>query len=735
MYDKRIKIFIILSALLLAVCLLRLTQMQLLPGSSVQDYIAELKRGPSLQLKTIRGKILDRTGKVLAADEPQFWVHINYKLSSFLDERVQEGKLLRAAQKPDPHLAVSKIREEIQARLEDLQQVINKCAQFTSVEPSKIRDEIQKINDLVWNGRMFQAWRRNFPNSEVFENYENIISIPVSQAIIDFKKKQRDPIKRLGLTSKVDIAEMHKDWPLLGLKTDDDVFAAQLEFLNVDGVQILPKSQRSYPFGTVAAQTIGWVGPATQKQDKELFANDRLSSYLGGELSGREDGVEYVCETILRGRRGELVYNIDQQLIGRTETQFGKNVSLTLDIELQRRIENYLAGYEHDPNCGPGMAAVIVDVATGDILALVSMPVFDLNRARYDYGRLVNDPNEPLINRAINKQYPPGSVVKPLILIAGLENAKITPDAIINCPAKKAPKGWPSCWIYNRHRLGHDGKWQSDGGNSAHNAIKGSCNIYFSHLADRIDPWLLQQWLFKFGYGHGIPLALNFHSSSIDNRQSTIEHRASSIEHRDLRQAPGIISSSIPGGETSNLEQLPPLRKGERRFFGIGQGNLRVTPLQVANAMAAIARGGFYKQPRLFLESPQEPASITASSIEHQESSIYLNISPQTLAVIYDGMSAVVNESGGTAYMEFAPVLASFARQGTKVYGKTGSTEAPENAWFAGFATGSAGRSISIAVVVEGGQHGSSDAAPLARDIIQFCIDEGYVGQTAQTRE
>ena len=707
MYDKRIKIFMILSALLLAVCLLRLTQMQLLPGSSVQDDIAELKRGLSLQLKTIRGKILDRTGRVvLAADEPRFWVHINYRFSSFLDERVQQGKLLRAAKKSDPQLAVSETREEIRTGLEDLQQVINKCAQFKSVGPSKITGEVQKINDFVWDRRVFQAWRRNFPNSEVFENYDSRISVPVSQAIVDFKRKQRDPVKRLSLVNEVDIAEMHEDWPLLELKTDNDIFAAQLEFLNIDGVQILPKEQRSYPFGTVAAQTIGWVGPATQKQDKELFANDRLLSYLGGELCGREDGVEYVCETILRGRRGELVRDIDLQIISRTETRFGKDVSLTLDIELQQKIENYLARYRHDPNCGPGMAAVVIDAGTGDILALVSMPVFDLNRARYDYDALVNDPNKPLINRAINEQYPPGSAIKPLILIAGLETGEITADEVIPCPAQKAPKSWPSCWLYNRHRTGHDGRWE----NNARNAIRGSCNIYFSRLADRIDPLVLQQWLFKFGYGRNIL----FPPISIAETELS----------RNLRQLSGVIDSSITRGPISSFEQVPPLSESERRQFGIGQGNLRVTPLQVANAMAAIARGGFYKRPRLFLEGPQEPASI-----ENRESSIYLNISPQTLAVVRDGMSAVVNEPGGTAYTEFAPVLAGLARQDTKVYGKTGSTETPENAWFAGFATDGAGRSISIAVVVEGGQHGSSDAAPLARDIIQFCIDAGHIGE------
>ncbi|KKK68085.1 hypothetical protein LCGC14_2947610, partial [marine sediment metagenome] len=250
--------------------------------------------------------------------------------------------------------------------------------------------------------------------------------------------------------AKVDIGEMHKSYPLLELKTDDDIFTAQLEFLDIDGVQILPKAHRFYPFRSVAAQTIGWVGPATQEADRRLFADDKLSSYLNDEVCGREDGVEYVCESILRGRRGELVYDIDRRLINRTETRFGKDVSITLDIELQKEIENYLTDCDINPNCKTPAAAVVIDVATADILALVSMPVFDLNRIRYDYNILKNDPNEPLRNRAIYKQYPPGSVVKPLILIAGIESGKITPDEIIHCPAQKAPKGWPSCWLYNR---------------------------------------------------------------------------------------------------------------------------------------------------------------------------------------------------------------------------------------------------------------------------------------------
>jgi penicillin-binding protein 2 len=150
---------------------------------------------------------------------------------------------------------------------------------------------------------------------------------------------------------------------------------------------------------------------------------------------------------------------------------------------------------------------------------------------------------------------------------------------------------------------------------------------------------------------------------------------------------------------------------------------LRVTPLQVANAMATTARGGLYKSPRLFIEEPGDSESDYVA----------LNISTDALAVVRDGMHAVVTEPDGTAYREF--VHSGLAEQGVEVFGKTGSTEKPTHAWFAGFAQDQTGRGISIAVVVEGGEHGSSDAGPVARDIIQFCIDTGYIGEAQPTSE
>jgi len=712
MYEKRIKFFVILSSLLLFLCLMRLIQMQLLPTSSVQGDIEQLKRqkGQSRQLKTVRGEILDTKGNVLATDEPHFQLCIDYKFSSFLDDRVGQGKLLTAADKDDPD-AVAKVQKKLELGLEDLNQVIDKCAQFRGVQSSDIRVEIQRINDDIWNRRAFQAWRRNFPNSELSNKYNSILSVPHSDAMADFEAKEPDLTKRIRLINKVDIAEMHDPEMLLELETDDDIFAAQLEFLKVDGIQIMPKAIRLYPYGSVAAQTIGWVSPVTQEKDQQLFKEDKFASYLEDELGGREDGVEYICEAILRGRRGEEFEDIDSQIV-RTEISFGSNVKLTLDIELQEEIENYLANYHHEPNCGPGMAAVVIDVGTSEILALVSMPVYDLNRARYDYDDLRNNPDKPLINRAINKRYPPGSVVKPLILVAGLESGKITPEEIISCPAQKAPQGWPNCLLYNRYRTGHDGRWE----NYARNAIRGSCNIYFSRLANRIDSRILQQWLFSFGYGQTIL----FPPPSI--AQSEIP--------RNFRQLSGVISNIAPRKQITDFEQIPPLSDSERRWFGIGQGNLRATPLQVANSMATIARGEF-KLPRLFKTVAQNtPYDSSAAS-----KGIDLEISLGTLAVIYDGMSAVVNEISGTAHTTFADVLPGLAEKNIKVYGKTGSTQAPETAWFGGFAVDGKNKSIAIAVVVEGGQSGSRNAAPLGRDIIQFCIEAGYIGQTEQTTE
>ncbi|MEN6334805.1 MAG: penicillin-binding transpeptidase domain-containing protein [Phycisphaerales bacterium] len=707
MYDQRVKVFIGLCIALLLMCVARLAQMQLLAQSAVQDEIAKLKerRGQSRQLKTLRGKILDRHGNVLAADTPKFQVNVNYQLSCYLDERVVRGLVAEARQQRGNPSSEEKALEEVADRMEEIDQVITECSRFGAA-PDQIKATLDAKNNQVWKLRSYLAWRRGAHDPNLLAKYENRVDrVPFPEAMADLVRQYPDPNDRYRRVLKVDdIPELQRDLPMVELQTEDDVFAAQLEFRDMDDVKVQPTGHRVYPYGETAAQTIGWVGPATQARDMELFEDDPQASYLSGEVCGREDGVEYVCETILRGRRGELVYDIDQQLVRQTETQFGQDVQLTLDIELQRQIERWLS----DPNNNPlyyqsPMAAAVIEIGSGDILALVSLPSYDLNAVRSSYVKLRDDVNHrPLINKAINDLYPPGSVVKPVVLIAGLESGTITPDQPISCPAAAQAKP-PNCWIFKQYGAGHDGSWI----NNARNALRGSCNVYFAELADRLEPRLLQEWMFKFGYGRQIPLTCPVSPGP-------------GVAPRSFRQAAGQIASTLVPSytEVTSFDQIPPLRVWQRRLFGIGHGDFRVTPLQVANAFAALARGGLSKTPRLFLA----PAAPDANAVD-------LHVSTTSLATIADGMHAVVNESGGTAHDYFKD--SDLRTRGVTIYGKTGSTENPEVGWFAGYAADRGGVKIALAVVIFGGEHGGRDAAPPARAIFEMCADAGYVGNGA----
>ena len=727
MYDKRIKIFIGVSLSLLLLCVLRLMQMQLFADSSLQKEIERLKerRGLSKQLQTLRGKILDRHGRIVAADMPEFQVCINYQLSRYLDDRVVLGRLAQA-QREDADPSLDEVREEIEDKRLALERVIAKCAQFAgsagqieSTAPGedgavrrrrdRIESTIQARNESLWKLRSYIRWARSDYDPNLVARHDNIVShVPFVEAMTDLERQFPDPNERYRRIAEVDdIPEIKRDLPIAELETEDDIFAAQLEFMEIEGVEILPAGHRYYPYGSTAAQTLGWVGPATQEHHTRLFADDPLASYLEGEVCGRGGGVEYVCEIVLRGRRGELRYDIDRQLVRETTPEFGKDVKLTLDLDLQKRIEERMTDPQANPDYHEApMAAVVLQIASGDILALVSLPSFDLNRARYDYTNLNNDANRPLINRTINRLYPPGSVVKPLILIAGLEAGVVTAKEEIPCPAAPAPAGWPNCWIYKQYSAGHDDSWI----NNARNAIRGSCNIYFSRVADRLEPRVLQQWLFHFGYGQEIPL-----SCPAPPLPGMIPRR--------FRQAPGQIGSTLVSAYTDieSLDQIPPLRDAHRKLFGIGHGNFRVTPLQVANTFATLARGGRRVMPRLFL-SPRTSQTDRPEPVD-------LPISPATLAVARDGMSAVVNMPGGSGHEAFkdSPLI----ERGVRIYGKTGSTEGSVNAWFAGYAEDQQGARFAMAVVVEGGESGSSDAAPLARQIFELCAEAGYVGNAS----
>jgi len=667
MYNRRLKIFVLFCCFFAASFIGRLAYIQLNPHSAWQSQLEKIQAVKSKELGALRGKILDRNGKVLATDEAKFALCIDYRLARLADERFWKVQLLRAGADTDMESACEKIREKFADDFNTLNEIIYKCAQFKNLTAEQVKTQInQQINEPIWQLRYYLAWKRKYPQQ-------------------DFEAAVPDANQRLGLAAEVDVAEMHQSQELFKLENDDEVLAAQLKFLDTPSVQVQPRAERYYPFKNSAAQLIGWVKPAVPADSQDL--KDDVERYMHGDVIGF-CGVEYVCESYLRCSRGRVVYDIDRVIISKKETHFGSDIKLTIDIDLQGKIENVLKNRNLNPNFGSPAAVVVIDVNSTDILASVSMPDFDLNKARWDYSELIADENIPVVNRVIEKHYPPGSTAKPFIIAAGLAENKITGQEIISCPTQSAPTGWPNCWIFKSLGYGHDEQWAYEGGNKARNALRGSCNIYFSHLADRILPESLQKWLYNFGFG----------KNALQN----------------FRQVPGIISSSVPQGDNLPFEQLPGIDPAERRFFGIGQGNFRANVLQVANAFAAMARGGVFKKARVLASQPVDEG-------------YKLGLSENALAVIYEGMHAVVSEENGTAYKQFAG--SGFEEKGIKVFGKTGSTEKPYHAWFASFAKDSSGKSIAIAVLIEGGQHGSSDAGPIARDIISFCIEAGYLGR------
>ena len=231
MYDKRIKIFIGISLSLLLLCVLRLMQMQLFADSSLQREIEQLKerRGLSKQLKTLRGKIVDRHGRIVAADMPQFQVCINYQLSRYFDDRVVQARLAEA-QPEDADPSLDEVREEVEDKRLALERVIAKCAEFADsdgqVESAiqsgddvvqrrrdRIESTIRARNEAMWKLRSFIRWARSDYDPNLVARHGRVVShVPFPEAMADLERQFPDPNERYRRIVEVDdIPEVKRD--------------------------------------------------------------------------------------------------------------------------------------------------------------------------------------------------------------------------------------------------------------------------------------------------------------------------------------------------------------------------------------------------------------------------------------------------------------------------------------------------------------------------------------------
>jgi len=496
-----------------------------------------------------------------------------------------------------------------------------------------------------------------------------------------------DDIRRFKQSLK-----QHRPFELVPLKfhlteSERDRFA--LDQWQFPGVSVDPYLTRNYPYGAEFAHVVGYVGRIDEKEQTKLDP-DR---YAGTTHIGKT-GLEKEYETLLHGTPGyELVeVNADQRplrVLQRVAAKPGKNLYLTIDERLQRATIAALDGQTG--------AAVAIDPRNGNVLAMVTMPSFDANLfvngiSQADYSALLDNPEKPLLNRAMRGGYPPGSTVKPFIGLGGLELGLRKPDDTVLSTG--------TFYIPGVARGYRDDQRYGVGRVNLMQAITQSVNTYFYSLALQMGIQRLDQWMAKFGFGSPTGIDL-----------------------------PDETGGVLPSPEWKRKTFKQPWYPGETVISGIGQGYWMVTPLQMAHALASLADGGSSYTPRLLkatsegLEAPEIPYP--------QAPPTQLTHDPSNVAAVKQGMLGVVNNPLGTAYKagigkDFPYLIAGktgtaerYSRT-TEAYNTNRNTQylaERHRAWFICFAPADHPQ-IAIAVVLERGAWGGSAAAPIARKML-----------------
>ena len=389
-------------------------------------------------------------------------------------------------------------------------------------------------------------------------------------------------------------------------------------------VQIIPK--RRYPYHDVASHLLGYLA----KIDSWRITKLKEYGYTMKDCIGF-GGIEESLEQLLRAQEGGTQIQVDHRgrlhkVLGFKEPSSGKDVGLTIDIKVQKIIEEAFAGRKG--------AAVLIEPDTGEIIALVSSPGFYpgafLEEESAEYVRsLLSHPDTPLINRAITGQYPVGSVFKAISATAALETNKITPDKRFFCPGKL---------MVGRKEFKC---WSTHGSQDLIEALTHSCNVYFYHLAIMLGPDCLSEYALRFGFG----------------RPTGIE-----LPHEVSGHVPSVFGRRM---------KLRNWYDGDTANFGIGQGDLLVTPLQAARLMSLIANGARGVKPTIIRKIGLQ--EITPQPTAH------LGIGPDGLKVVIEGLKQVVNAPTGTANIGWGDL---------KIAGKTGTAQVHtklSHGWFCGF--------------------------------------------------
>jgi penicillin-binding protein 2 len=443
--------------------------------------------------------------------------------------------------------------------------------------------------------------------------------------------------------------------------------------LELPGVLVESEPMRIYPAGIYASHVFGYIGEIT-KAELAVYAD---SDYRLGDSIGKK-GLEKQYEYELRGRRGISYIEVDafgrevHTLKGQGEHPplAGKDLYLTIDAELQRFAEMLFED--------KSSSSVLIDCRNGEILAIVSKPnydpeIFSGKIPTNVWRSLVNDPQRPLFDRIIQSLYPPGSAFKLVLAAAALETGACTKESKDKCVGfVRLGRRTFDCW----NRKGH-------GNLDLIGAIKNSCNSYFYRLSLKVDIDTWADFARRFGFGQPTGIDLSGEAQGIVPDRAYLDERYGSK------------------GWT----------KGMNFNLGVGQGDLLVTPLQMAQFAMIIGNEGYYYTPHL-LKTIHDQRDEHGSEFQTSLHNIK-GISSETYSVLKTGMYEAVNGERGTG--------SACRLSGVDVAGKTGTAQNPhgnDHAWFIGFAPFQKPE-VAICVFVENGGTGGGVAAPLARQVLE----------------
>ncbi|RMH14807.1 MAG: penicillin-binding protein 2 [Gammaproteobacteria bacterium] len=460
------------------------------------------------------------------------------------------------------------------------------------------------------------------------------------------------------------------------------------------GVQISPILIRSYPQKEQMAHVLGYVGRLSSEDLMRVDASNYKGTYYIGK-----SGLEKTFETLLHGTVGiekseTNVAGRPVRLLEKIRATPGKNLYTTIDMDVQQVAREALGDQSG--------AVVAIQPDTGAVIAMVSQPSYDPNQFvigidEKSYSALSQSKKKPLVNRAVSGQYPPGSTLKPLIGLAGLEQKKITPTSSVYCP------GWYQ--LEGHEHKYRDWKRWGHGQTNLRKAIVESCDVFFYDLAVSMGVDSFSTYLQQFGLGHRTGIELT-----------------------------GEAAGNMPTRAWKKAVYRQPWYPGETVIAGIGQGFMLTTPLQLAMSTAALASRGKVMQPTLVYATEDPLKRIL--DLEQPKTIRHINLkNNRNWDVIFHAMRQVISSPYGTAHN-----VTRFARH--RMAGKTGTAQVfslgeeeeynakdlkrslRDHALFVGFSPPKKPR-IAIAVLVEHAAHGGgSIAAPIAQKVIDSYLDK-----------